>query len=187
MEPYYVRGIALSTERFGRDKYQGNVPLRDYSRLMLSLTRLAATALTSGDGAARCQLLRKGPAALGATFVNPAGEGDRIQHGASFTRVVGKPNPTATFRSRPDQGFHSQLFSLGLEDLSLGLAQAENPGSSAALGAALVHAYLAGRSLTQAGSKVRCHYTSPLHRADLARILSEILSGLNRKPLNRCT
>ncbi len=187
MEPYYVRGIALSTERFGRDKYQGNVPLRDYSRLMLSLTRLAATALTSGDGAARCHLLRKGPTALGATFVNPAGEGDRIQHGASFTRVVGKPNPTATFRGRPDEGFHSQLFSLGPEDLSLRLAQAENPGPAAALGAALVHTYLAGRSRTQAGSKVRCHYPSPLYRADLARILSEILSGLNRKPPNRCT
>ena len=177
----------MSTERLGRDKYQGNVQLRDYARLMLSLTRQAATALSSGDGAARCHSLRKGPTASGATFVNPAGEGGRVQHGASFARVVGKPNPPATFLGRPDQGFHSQLFSLGPEDLSLRLAQAENPGSTAALGAALVHAYLAGRSRTQAGSKVRCHYPSPLHRADLARILSEILSGLNRKPLNRCT
>ena len=169
MEPSYVRGIALSTEHLGRDKYQGNVQLRDYSRLMLSLTFQAATALSSGDGAARCHSLRKGPTALGATIVNPAGEGDRIQHGASFARVLGKPNPTATFRGRPNQGFHSQLFSLGPEDLSLRLAQAENPGSTAALGAALVHAYLAGRSRTQAGSEVRCHNPSPLFLAQLAR------------------
>ena len=153
---------------------------RNYSQPRLSPNRPAGPTLTSGDGAARSHLLRKGPAALGATFVNPAGEGGRVQHGASFARVVGKPNPTATFRGRPDQGFHSQLFSFGLEDLSLRLAQAENPGPTAALGAALVHAYLAGRSRTQAGSKVRCHYPSPLHRADLARILSEILSVLNR-------
>ncbi len=187
MEPYYVRGIALSTECLGRDKYQGNIQLRDYSRLMLSLTRPAATTLTSRDGAARCQSLRKGPAALGATFVNPAGEGGWVQHGASFAWVVGKPNPPATFRGRPNQGFHSQLFSLGPEDLSLRLAQAENPGPAAALGAALVHAYLAGRSRIQAGSEVRCHNSSCLNRANLARILTEILSVLNRKPPNRCT
>ena len=185
MEPYYVRGIALSTERIPRDKYQGNVKFRDYSRLMLSITCLVDTALTSGDGAARSHLLREGLAALGAMFVNPAGEGGWVQHGASFARMVRKTNPTAAFRGRPDQGFHSQLFGFGLEDLSLRLTQAENPGSTAALRAALVHAYLAGRSRTQAGSKVRCHYPSPLHRADLARIFPEILSGLSRNPLNR--
>ena len=66
-----------------------------------------------------------------------------------------KPNPTATVRGRPNQGFNSHLFGLGLEDLSFGLTQTENPGSAAALGAALVHAYLAGRSRTQAVSEVR--------------------------------
>ena len=185
MEPYYVRGIALSTEILGRDKYQVNDQLHDYSRLRLSLARQAETSLTSGDGAARCHSLRKGPAALGATFVNPAGEGGWVQHGASFARMVGKPNPTAAFRGRPDQGFHSQLFSLGLKDLSLGLTQAKNPGSTTALGAALVHAYLAGRGRAESGSEVRCHNPSPLNRANLAWILPEFLSGLNLKPINR--
>ncbi len=185
MEPYYVRGIALSTERFGRDGCMDFGRLaawgvggrhgcgwasrrgRQYnpgkSQLDFGIARPAGATLTSGDGAARRHSLWKGPTALGATFVNPAGEGGRIQHGASFARVFGKPNPTATVRGRPEQDLHSQLLGLGLEDLSLRLAQAENPGPATALGAALVHAYLAGRSRIQAGSKVRCHYPSPLH------------------------
>ena len=167
----------MSTERLERDGHKDSgqsAPwgvgradglvagrFRYYSRLMLSLNRPAGTTLTSGDGAARCHSLRKGPAALGPTFVNPAGEGGRVQHGASFARVFGKPNPTATVRGRPDQGFHSHLFGLSLEDLSLGLTQAENPSSTAALGAALVHAYLAGLCRIQAGPEVRCHSPSP--------------------------
>ena len=164
MKPSYVRGIALSIEPLGRDEYQDNGRFRFYTRLMPSPTRPAGTALTARDCAARCHPLRKGPAALGATVVNPAGEGSRVQHGASFTRVLGKPYPASTVRGRPNQGFHSHLCGLGLEALNLGLSQAENPGPAAALGAALVHAYLAGRSRTQASSEVRRHNPSPHHR-----------------------
>ena len=156
----------MSTERLGREGYEDAGRFPDYSRVRLSPTLPVRTTLTSGNGAARRHSLRKGLTALGTTVVNPAGEGRRVQHGASFARVFGKPNPTAAVRGRPNQGFHSHLFGFDLEDVSLGLTKAENPGSPAALGAALVHAYLAGRSRSQAGSEVRCHNPSLLHRAE---------------------
>lgn len=130
------------------------------------LTRLPRPAnaftgqLAAGDGTTRREFFRKISAPLGTFFVDPAGEGAGVQHGASLAGMVGETHPPAAISCRGNFSVDTQTGRLGLEARHLFHSQLQNERPPAAHRPTLIHADVAGGLRCQTGDESSWHLCS---------------------------